>query len=254
MRAIILAAGRGSRLKNMTDASPKGMVKMSGLPLLEWQRRALTAAGVPDVTVVTGYRGEVIADYGFSTIVNDDWSRGNMVSSLARALNEFSGPMIVSYADILYEPATVRELLNAPSGLALTYDQDWLSLWRRRFDDPLSDAESFRLDAAGNVTEIGQKVSDIGQIEGQFMGLLKLEADGRKWIEDLLVAEPAGRLGFDTTGLLSKLIAAGHPVTGVPAMGGWCEIDTQSDLAVAEALIAEGTLNLVDDPRERATR
>lgn len=250
MRAVILAAGRGSRLRHMTDASPKGMVEVSGLPLLAWQQRALLAAGASEVTVVTGYRGDVISDYGFQTIANDDWSRGNMVSSLARALEVFSGPMLVSYADILYEPATVRDLLASSGGLSLTYDRNWLELWRRRFSDPLSDAESFRLDAAGNVTEIGQKAQDVRQIEGQFMGLLKLEAEGRNWIEDLLLAEPAGRLEFDTTGLLSRLIAAGHPIKGVPAVGGWCEIDTQSDLAVAEALIAEDALRLVGEPKK----
>ena len=120
MRAVILAAGRGSRLGSITECIPKGMVEVSGKPLIAWQRNTLLAAGVEAVTVVTGYRGEVIADYGFETIVNEDWSRGNMLSSLECALKTFSGPLIVSYADILYEPATVSDLISSdvPLGVA----------------------------------------------------------------------------------------------------------------------------------------
>lgn len=244
MQAVILAAGRGSRLGSMTDAAPKGMVEVAGKPLLDWQRRTLLAGGAEAVTVVTGYRGEVIADQGFETIINEDWSRGNMLSSLDRALKTFSGRLIVSYADILFDPATVRHLISSDAPLGVAYDRDWLSLWQRRFDDPLSDAETFRLEADGNIAEIGGKTGNVADIEGQFMGLMKLGIEGRKWIEDLLEARPEARLGMDTTTLLSTLIAEGKPVRGIPVTGGWCEIDDQADWEVAQALVAEGRLVL----------
>ncbi|SIT68351.1 Choline kinase [Ectothiorhodosinus mongolicus] len=244
MQAVILAAGRGSRLGSMTDAAPKGMVEVAGKPILDWQRRALLAGGAEAVTVVTGYRGEVVADYGFGTIINDDWSFGNMLSSLDCALRTFSGPLIVSYADILYNPATVRDLIVSDSPLAVAYDRDWLSLWQRRFDDPLSDAETFRLGTDGNIAEIGGKTVNVADIEGQFMGLMKLGLEGRKWIENLLAVRPEARLGMDTTTLLSTLITEGKPIRGIPATGGWCEIDDLADWEVAEALVAEGRLVL----------
>jgi len=246
MQSVILAAGRGSRLGSMTDAAPKGMVEVAGKPLLDWQCRTLLAGGADAVTVVTGYRGEVIAEHGFDTIVNDDWSRGNMLSSLDRALKTFPGPLIVSYADILYDPATVRDLIASDAPLGVAYDRDWLSLWQRRFDDPLSDAETLRLGADGNITEIGGKTGNVADIEGQFMGLMKLGLEGRGWIEDLLAAQPEARLAMDTTTLLSTLIADGRPIRGIPATGGWCEIDDQADWVVAKALVAEGRLVLTD--------
>jgi len=244
MKAVILAAGRGSRLGSMTDAVPKGMMTVAGRPLLEWQRATLLAAGVESVTVVTGYRGDVIADHGFETIENRQWDQGNMISSLARALEELPGPLIVSYADILYGTETVQALMASPEPVSMSYDRDWLALWKRRFDDPLSDAETFRLDSAGNIVEIGGKASSVDEIEGQFMGLIKLEALGRAWVEELLAADPDVRLGLDTTSLLGRLIAAGKPIRGIPAVGGWCEVDAPGDLGVAEALIVEGKLHL----------
>ena len=242
MHAVILAAGRGSRLGPRTDDRPKGLVEVAGRPMLDWQARALRAGGMEEVTVITGYRGGDIAARGFATLENPDWNRGNMVSSLARALAAIPGPLIVSYSDILYSAATVRALAARDAPLVLSHDPDWLTLWERRFDDPLSDAETFRLGARGQVTEIGGRTTDASAIQGQFMGLVKIGTEGRGWIEALLAAQPKARLELDTTSLLSTLISAGHPVTAIPVQGAWCEVDGPRDLAVAEALVAEGRL------------
>jgi len=250
MHSVILAAGRGSRLGSMTDAVPKGMIEVAGKPILEWQRRSLLAGGADAVTVVTGYRGEVIADYGFDTVVNEDWSRSNMLSSLDLALKTYPGPLMVSYADILYDSAIITDLIASNAPLDVAFDRDWLSLWQRRFDDPRSDAETFRLGAADNIAEIGGKIDNIADVEGQFMGILKIGLEGRKWIEDLLADRPEARLNMDTTKLLSTLIAEGRTIGGIPATGGWCEIDDQSDLEVANALVAEGRLLLTGHDNE----
>ena len=242
MKAVILAAGRGSRLAPLTDDRPKGMVEVGGYPMLQWQHAALFAAGVTDVTVVTGYRPEAIRDCGYTTIHNPDWDRGNMLSSLACAFAELPGPLIVSYSDIVYSASAVKALLPNDAALALTYDVDWLSLWERRFDNPLDDAETFRIGEGGNIVEIGGRTADVHHIQGQFMGLLKLETQAREWILEELRTNPDARLAWDTTTLLSRLIAAGRPVTGIPVQGGWCEVDSHEDKLVAESLIAEGKL------------
>lgn len=244
MKAVILAAGRGSRLGNLTDARPKGMVEVEGLPLLEWQRRTLIAAGAESVTVITGYCAGLIDEYGFDTIHNADWVSGNMMTSLDLALARIPGPLIVSYADILYEASAVAALRMSDGPLAVTFDRNWLDLWQKRFEDPLSDAETFRIDSDGNLAEIGGKTDIVEDIEGQFMGLFKLQDEGRAWIEQLLKAEPEARQKLDTTAMLSRLIADGKSVHTVPVSGGWCEVDDQHDLAVAKSLIADGSIEL----------
>ena len=55
MRAILLGAGQGTRLRPLTDDRPKCMVEVGGRPLLDWQIRALRAAGVDDIVLVRGY-------------------------------------------------------------------------------------------------------------------------------------------------------------------------------------------------------
>lgn len=242
MHAVILAAGRGSRLGDKTKNIPKGMVQLDGKPLLVWQHTALKAAGISDITVITGYLGEVIEQNGFQTLENPDWNRGNMVSSLACALNHIQGPLVISYSDIVFGPDCVRALMKETAPISLTYDRQWLELWQRRFEDPLSDAETLKLNEKNDIVEIGQRAVSLAEVEGQFMGLLKIDEEGREWIEEVLSAEKDARLSLDTTLMLRRLIAQGRPIKGVPVDGGWCEIDDLSDLAVAEELVVEGQL------------
>ena len=151
MRAIILAAGRGSRMKALTSDKPKCLVELRGHSLLELQLDALREGGVSEIGIVTGYRRELLANLGLVEFHNPRWDETNMVSSLecAGAWLE-AGPCIVSYSDIFYSADAVRSLINCPALLAVTYDPTWLALWTRRFGDPLLDAETFLRSTAGD--------------------------------------------------------------------------------------------------------
>src|SRR5262249_56121039 len=96
------------------------------------------------------------------------------------------GPVIVSYADIFFRRELVRELVESQDDLAIAYDRDWRTLWTRRFADPLSDAETFRADADGRLLEIGGKAKAVGEIKGQYMGLLRIAPKAWQAIEQLL--------------------------------------------------------------------
>ena len=131
MKAIILAAGRGS-MGGLTDTQPKGLVSLRGKPLLEWQLASLRAAGIHEIALVTGYRHEALSPYGLPMFHNPDWRRTNMVTSLACAREWLQAEAcIVSYSDIFYEANAVRKLMDSDAALALTYDPDWLRLWQR---------------------------------------------------------------------------------------------------------------------------
>ena len=239
---IVLAAGRGSRLGELTDSKPKCLVELGGRPLLDWQIKAMRDAGVEEIRIVTGYRSELIEARGVQVLHNPNWSRTSMVGSLMCALDRLPGPFLVSYSDIVYDSILVERLLASEASLAITYDTRWLHRWRRRFDDPLSDAERFRIDDDHRVREIGGKATSVESIQGQFMGLLKLSQTAAVVIAKMLVDCPELRATLDTTGLLNALITSGQAVHGVATAGGWCEIDDCSDLTVAEALLAEGAL------------
>lgn len=240
MKAIILAAGRGSRLGSMTAAQPKPLTVLAGKPLLEWQIAALHSAGVSEVHLVSGYCSEALEPYGHSRLFNPHWASSNMVRSLIRADALLAAePMLVCYGDIVYRPDIIQSLIASPAPLAITYDLDWWSLWSARFDDPLSDAESFR-QANGQLMTIGERTADPQQIEGQYMGLLKFTPEGWQHVRDLLAGLSAEQIDkLDMTSLLRRLLQNGIPIATVGIRGGWVEVDNPSDITLYERMIAQ---------------
>ena len=247
MRALILAAGRGSRMRQLGDERPKCLVELAGRPLLERQVAALRSGGIGEVGVVRGYRAEMLSFPGLSYFDNSRWAETNMVASLAAAAEWLrSGPVIVSYADIFYRAALVRSLGGAQGDLVITYDRAWRTLWTQRFADPLADAETFRTNDAGELLEIGGRTRDIDEIQGQYMGLLKFTPVAWRAVESLLDRlETTVRDRLDMTGLLRRLLAAGTArIRTVGTDGQWGEVDNPGDVALYEAMLARGELRL----------
>ena len=233
MKAIILAAGRGSRMKKLTDESPKCLVKLRGKTLLDWQLDAFKNAGISQIAIVTGYKRQLLANRGLEEFYNDRWAETDMVSSLACA-NAWliEGPCIVSYSDIFYCTRAVTLLMENSTPLAITYDPNWLALWTRRFGNPLLDAETFRLNLDNTVSEIGNKPKSVEEIQGQYMGLLRFEPEG--WMEVLRICTALTSVESDRThmtGVLQKIIELGKvSINAISYNGEWGEVDSVKDL------------------------
>lgn len=232
MRAIILAAGRGSRLRNITKDKPKCLTKLFGKPLLDWQIEALDGAGISKIAIVRGYRKEKINIPNGVYFDNDNWDKTNMVMSLYKAdewLQKYE--CIVSYSDILYRSETIDLLKHANYDISIPYNKNWLKLWKIRFDDPLSDAESFKVNSKGKLLEIGKKSHSIEEIQGQYMGILKFKPNGwikvKSYLDRLSDLE---RNKLDMTALLDRLIRIGLEIYTVSSDGNWLEIDSEKDL------------------------
>lgn len=256
MRAVVLAAGEGTRLRPLTDDRPKCLVPFAGRPLLEWQLAALAAAGVDDVTVVTGYRAEAIT-VGTRRVHNDRYADTNMVASLmcARAQLDGTDDVLVAYGDIVYEPRLVTALAATRSGVGVVVDRRWRQLWDLRMEDPLADAETLRRDADGYLAELGRKPRTLADIEAQYVGLILVKAGfAAEWCARFDTLDPDGEYeGRDRdhmfmTAFLQLLIDAGVAVDAVPVDGGWFEVDTVEDLTVYEQLRADGRLGSILDP------
>jgi choline kinase len=249
MRAVILAAGRGSRLGHLGADRPKCLVEFAGKPLLERQIAALRRGGVDEIGVVRGYRAEMIDLPGVSYFLNQRWAETNMVMSLtAAAAWLHSGPAIVGYGDIFYRSELVRGLAGAPGRLVISYDRDWCRLWTRRFVDPLADAETFRINADGHLLEIGGRTTRLEEIQGQYMGLFKFTPPAWSVVEALLATLDAPtRDKLDVTGLLGRLLAGNELSIGTFGTDGqWGEIDNAQDVALYEDMVRRGELVLED--------
>lgn len=238
MHAIILAAGRGSRMGDLTATKPKCLTVLAGRPLLAWQLAALRSAGMQSITVVGGYRKDLLASTDYHLLENPDWAVTNMLATLrcASALLRRT-PCLVSYGDILYRPDRVEKLATVDADIAISYDTHWESLWRARFEDPLADAETFRQDN-GWLTTIGERAERISDIEGQYVGLLKFTQRGWAQVEQVLstLALEVQRRS-DMTSLLRILLSRGIGIRCVPGPGAWCEVDDSADLHLYARLL-----------------
>ena len=237
MKAIILAAGRGSRMQSLTDDRPKCLIEFKGKPLLLWQIEALRAAGVHEIAIVTGYQRERLSRFGLVEFHNSRWAETQMVSSLACAHAWLQlGPCVVSYSDIFYASSAVTSLLNSTAPMAVTYDTNWRNLWEQRFGDPLLDAETFRLDRGGHLKEIGFKPSTIEEIEGQYMGLLRFTPIGWSELQRIraqLSQDEADRIQM--TRALQRVIEAGRiQIQAIPYSQAWGEFDSAADLTALQ--------------------
>jgi len=249
MRGLILAAGRGSRMGHLSEDRPKCLVELAGTPLIERQIAALRRGGVDEIGVVRGYRAEMIDFPGLSYFANERWSETNMVMSLAAAAPWLrSGPVVVSYADIFYRGELVRGLAGAAGQLVVSYDRTWRRLWTQRFTDPLADAETFRINAAGQLLEIGGKTTRIEDIEGQYMGLLKFTPPAWSTVEALLATlDAAVRDRLDVTALLRRLLDGKEiPIDTFGTDGQWGEIDNPEDVTLYQNMVKQGELLLED--------
>lgn len=236
MKAIILAAGRGSRMGQSTQDKPKCLTNIFGRSLLEQQISKLKEAGIQTIGVVRGYMSEKINLDGIEYFENSRWNESNMVQSLCCAERWLSeGDCIISYSDILYQTKAIYLLKDCSEKIAITYSTNWLELWEARFENPLNDAETFELDQDSYVKEIGGMADTKNQIEGQYMGLLKITADG--WNEVKRYLDTLDRTTtdhMDMTALLSQIIKRGVKVFGIPYNGLWLEVDNEKDLRLYE--------------------
>jgi choline kinase len=235
MKAIILAAGRGSRLKGFTEDKPKSMSLVGGKRLIEWQISALKKAGIIDISLVVGFKSEELMAYGNKHYFNDIWDETNMVYSLLCAKEEFTEKVIVSYSDIIYSSDIVRDLLDDIHDISISYDINWYNLWSDRFENPLDDAETFLINDKNRVLDIGKKPTSVNDVQGQYMGLLALSPKACRWIIDFEENNSSLTKELDMTSLLRKLIEGDNLVYGIPNKLPWFEVDTISDLEIANS-------------------
>lgn len=237
LKAIILAAGEGTRLRPYTLDRPKCLVEVDGISLLDRQLAVLATEAIQPIILIGGYRAEMLKRPGIELRINPRYAETNMVWTLFCAEDDLEGDVIICYGDIVYSREVLQAILKSEADISVAIDLEWESYWRARNENPLDDAETLKLHPDGRIYEIGQKPKSLEEIEGQYMGLIKFSAKGIKTLKQVFydAKEAENLLGKSVekaymTDLLQAVINSGYPVHSVPVQGGWVEVDTVSDL------------------------
>ena len=238
MKAVILAAGQGTRMGKYTRDRPKGMLEFHGKPLLQWQIEALRQGGVDTISIVTGYRNDAIHFDGVRYYHNAMFACSNMVESLMCAKEALDEDIIVAYADILYSSKLIKQIVSEQGEIVVAVDVAWRAYWRMRFGTTEKDLET--LTVQGDlITSLGQEVESSEGIDYRYIGVLKFSKDIWPQVFSLyeqkqLRNEPwrsSGKsfLNGYMTDLLHELIEGKVRVKPCVTAGQWLEFDTESD-------------------------
>lgn len=180
--AVVMAAGRGKRLRPLTDGIPKAMVEVAGRPLLARHVDVLRAYGVGHVVVVVGWRKEAVRELLgreedvrlVENPIHETSGSGHSLALGLRALgaSEVEGDVAFMDADLLYAPGLFQPLLGPPS------DGNALLVGKGREDD----AEAVKVRGrTGLVRELRKTAPSESGLEflGESVGIARLDPDGR---------------------------------------------------------------------------
>ncbi len=235
MRAIVLAAGAGWRLKPQTGAVPKCLLEMGGKSLLRRYLEAFADLGVREAVLVVGYLKEQImaeaenppAGVSVRFIVNEQHTRGNILS-LWHARPEFDDDVVIMDADVLFPREMLARLLASPQSNVIAVDE--------RFRDTGEEQKVVCED--GWVVEVTRKIGADPRIRGEQVGFLRLSTEAAEVLRGIL--EEFIETGKDSPEYEDALreLAAEVPI-GVVEVGDlpWLEINVEEDVVQARGTV-----------------
>ena len=164
MQAIIMAAGKGSRLSELTNGNPKPFIEIHGKKLIEYNLEALKKIGVKEIFLVAGYKEEAFAEMtagikNIKLVYNPFYELMNVIGSFFFGMNYLTDDFLYLHADTLCDPIIYKKMITSPADIVLPVDY---SAW---------DAEAMKVRSEnGKIIEMSKKMPlDIA--EGEFIGM-----------------------------------------------------------------------------------
>jgi len=243
--AIVLAASRGSALGDLTADKPKCMIDVLGQPSLRHLTSTLNQGGIRDITVIRGYKKEVVNLPSLNFVDNDAYDSTGEIASLSRAEHKLKGTCLVAYGDILFRHYILDQLMQADGDIVLVVD----SLWQQKDPNPASRVRdlvecsapfktSYLDDDTVTLQRMGPDIEK-SKINGEWIGLAKFSDSGCDAVHaELAEMERDGSLDSATMiDLFNRLISAGQKISVIYVTGHWLDIDNAADLAEAQMFL-----------------
>jgi len=239
-KALIIAAGLGSRLKKHTKNLPKCMLDFAGKTLLQRQLDSYKKCGIKDISIIRGYKKEKINYKGIKYFENTDYENNNVLNSVFYAEKIINGNIIISYSDILFDPSVVQRALDSVHDISVVVDIDWRGYYVGRKDHPISEAENVIFNSNNEVEKIGKINTAKEEVHGEFIGMIKLSNRGAEILKQhfhrlkkIYWNKPFQRAKIFQkaylTDLIQERVDIGIKVHCVIIESGWKEIDTVED-------------------------
>jgi dTDP-glucose pyrophosphorylase len=246
VKAVILAAGKGTRMKELTNELPKPMLRVHGKPILQHIIEGIATAGIRDIFIVTGYKAETIEsffgdgtkfglriDYG-RQLVQDGTGKAPEVAKAFLGADDF----LLTYGDILVKPETYPQMVarfgeDKFSGLVtVTGSQDVTQGGLNFFDKSFCLTRLIEKPSTAQIEELHRDGSLMpGDTAWYNAGIYIF----RPVVFDFtarLQKSPRGE--YELTDAINALVAAGHKIAGMEIEGRWVDVRDPQVLAELE--------------------
>ncbi len=241
MKAIILAAGMGTRLQSVTGGMPKCLVKVGGVALLDRLIERIGEAGIEEVILVTGHRAEELREHVSGIdhplaqsavfVHNDRYADMGNFYSLLVAEEATSGSSFIKIdGDVLMDSEILPNVMAAPGPAVLAVDK------RQGMGE---EEMKVRLNAEGHIIELNKRM-DPSQAAGEYIGVDRVDAEITGAVFDMLrLLMEVGETDEYYERAYERLMQSGtrYVVADVTACK-WTEIDDDDDLERAEQMVA----------------
>lgn len=253
---IIPAAGKDKTFKDI----PKTMLDIDGKTILERQLENIRKIGFRNITVVRGYKGEMIDYENIEYLENSDFENKHSLYSLMCARKKMQKGFILLYSDILFNEEILRSLIQSEGDIVLLVDNSY-SYHKHDIDKKLDLVVSKTKQSSSHrtlqptkmieITKIGKKI-DKDEADFEFVGIAYLTEKGaeilKKVYDDCKKKEPTGKfheaISFDKAGvtdIIQETIDRGFTVNALQVYKGWIEIHNEKDKKIAEKMISSLT-------------
>jgi HAD superfamily hydrolase (TIGR01450 family) len=235
MKAVILAAGVGSRLRPITSNKPKCLVRVVGRPILDYQIKAYASAGVKDILIVVGYQAQKVREYckhikdvNIKIIENTAYETTENMYSLYLAMNQVGQQsFILSNGDVVFDAEIAYRLINSECGDVIVVDVGAYS------------AESMKVtvDEYGYINDISKKIP-ADKAFGSSIDVYRFSDDSASILFERIrkIIEEENNLKDWTEVALQRLLSSNilkmRPFDTLKKR--WIEIDDYEDLILAE--------------------
>jgi UDP-N-acetylglucosamine diphosphorylase / glucose-1-phosphate thymidylyltransferase / UDP-N-acetylgalactosamine diphosphorylase / glucosamine-1-phosphate N-acetyltransferase / galactosamine-1-phosphate N-acetyltransferase len=220
-KAVILAAGRGTRMRELTSDVPKPMVEVRGKPILHHILEGLASAGVQQILIVVGYRKEAIQDYfadgkriGLQVEYIEQVTQDGTGRVVSLAKQFCSGlPFLLIYGDILVEPEVYRKLRDL--------GQEEMSIAVKYLKD-VSKGGAVYLDENFRLVDLREKQDAAGtETHWYNAGLYAFRSSIFPFIDKL---EKSPRGEYELTDAIRAMAKAGVKIKAVEIKGSWADV------------------------------
>jgi len=249
MKAIILSAGSGSRLGDLTKGIPKSLVDVNGKSIIQRQIETFRNNGIKEIIVIVGPHKEKFQLNDVEYVIDKKFYEHEQLSSLMTASKYFQNDIVISFGDVIVEDKIMKQIVESTNEFGIAVDLKWEKNYVNRDQHPKSEAENVLFDKDGNVLEIKKNIQKQDLKIGEYLGVMKLSRKNSKVFLDKYSELKISHQGkFHNaaslesaylTDMFQELIDSGIRISPIYVSGKWCEIDTPQDLKNAQKKFEE---------------